>query len=435
MKRVLVLAFEDRSRPEGGHVALLLLGVRKLPSSARIELRLVGTDGGPASEGTSVEPISCGLTEDGLELKLGPEVTELPALMAGASVEVRLPALGLRGELSWPHVTPLRGSPARLRIVERAAAGSSEGTTEVAGSDEATTATAAGHASIHGFDASPARCQSALEFAGPQGSPKVTARFAARTAIRLQTDAAPAMAAGVVSWKAMPISADGTPDEVGRGRSSRPPLGGNWAGFASLVVAGVLLLQAAIWMAVLGESVPLAERAAPLDSAPAELAASPDGTGEPNVFPSEALYELLAARETLSPSGLQAAGVDAGQALLLASRSLHGPTPLRDTAEGIFWLRHHLAQSSGGPKTARALTELGSAYAAPSLGKPNYAQAHRAWQLAAAWGDPVAMCLLAALHAGGLGAAADQDAADRWRSRARKAGRRCDAVTVGAPRS
>jgi TPR repeat protein len=180
----------------------------------------------------------------------------------------------------------------------------------------------------------------------------------------------------------------------------------------------VLLAEVAIWLAAgerlqqwLGVMVIGAKVSQPAPPAPAP--ALPGGS------PVD-LYDLLVPGAR-SPSGIDAAGVSADRALALASESLQG-SERRNTVEGAFWLRRYLAERIGSPVTARALTQLGSALAEPSAGAPDYARAHRAWQMAAAYGDPVAMCFLAALHASGLGVPADKAAAERWQAAAQAAG-------------
>lgn len=100
--------------------------------------------------------------------------------------------------------------------------------------------------------------------------------------------------------------------------------------------------------------------------------------------------------------GEPVAGVELGAALKEADQRLYGESGGdRETAK--FWLRKSIAISLGDPRTVWALTQLGTLYAAPQSGAPDYGAARQLWELAAANGDPVASCFLASLHEHGLG--------------------------------
>lgn len=119
MKRVFVEAFEDESRPQGGHAVIVVQGVENL--SDRPQFRLKPLDGGfiPVKRGnaksTLLTPVSVRLTEVGVELVVGPEIVSNALLLAGTPVVIELPEPGVRGEFLWPSVAPL--APVRRRSV------------------------------------------------------------------------------------------------------------------------------------------------------------------------------------------------------------------------------------------------------------------------------------------------------------------------------
>lgn len=112
------------------------------------------------------------------------------------------------------------------------------------------------------------------------------------------------------------------------------------------------------------------------------------------------LSAILAVPE-VSPRGTEAANVGIVDALKRADQQLAGSGG--DREEARFWLRRALAQGLGEQRLVWAITQLGTIYASPNAGSPDYASARALWQLAAAQGDPVALCFLASLYENGLG--------------------------------
>lgn len=109
----------------------------------------------------------------------------------------------------------------------------------------------------------------------------------------------------------------------------------------------------------------------------------------------------------ISTRGEQATMVDIAGALSKADASLSG-TSESDKEEAKYWLRRALALGLGEQRLVWALTQLGTLYAAPATGAPDYTSARTLWELAAAQGDPIALCFLASLHEHGLGVAKDE---------------------------
>ncbi len=133
------------------------------------------------------------------------------------------------------------------------------------------------------------------------------------------------------------------------------------------------------------------------------------------------LFEALVAGET-SPRGLSAGNVAADKALENANGKLVGAGADRDTDEGSFWLKRYIAGSLGEARTMRVLTQLGSTYAEPASGTPDYTRARLVWEISSAAGDPVAMCFLGLLYENGLGVTVDRKAALGWYERSKEKG-------------
>ena len=126
------------------------------------------------------------------------------------------------------------------------------------------------------------------------------------------------------------------------------------------------------------------------------------------------------ALDKVSPRGRSAVDVDLTTALRLADEGLHGATT--DRQESAFWLRKSLALVLNQDEVKWALTQLGSTYAAPASGPPDYTKARLIWEIAGAQGDPVALCFLGSVHENGLGVAAAKATALGYFNSAKAAG-------------
>jgi hypothetical protein len=118
------------------------------------------------------------------------------------------------------------------------------------------------------------------------------------------------------------------------------------------------------------------------------------------------LSGILAAPE-VSTRGELATSVDLSEALKRADQNLAGSNS-GDKEEAKYWLRRALSLGFGDQRLVWALTQLGTIYAAPASGAPDYAASLILWELAAAQGDPVALCFLASLYEHGLGTAKNE---------------------------
>lgn len=121
MKRIVVEAYEDPSRPQGGHAVILLRGVEDMPDRPSIRLRPVEAELGGSNarglwRGGRLQPLATRATAEGIELVIGPDVVGHPNLLTGTPVIIEVPEAELRGEFLWPSVTPL-AQPRRRHVV------------------------------------------------------------------------------------------------------------------------------------------------------------------------------------------------------------------------------------------------------------------------------------------------------------------------------
>jgi hypothetical protein len=96
-----IQAFDDRSRPAGGHAVVRLMGLAGIPRSSAFVLRpldatLVEQNPEVWPQGLS-EPVETRPTEGGVELVLGVEFVDNPLLVPGTPVMIELPHEGAAG--------------------------------------------------------------------------------------------------------------------------------------------------------------------------------------------------------------------------------------------------------------------------------------------------------------------------------------------------
>ncbi len=120
LRKVSVQAYEDPGHPEGGHAVLLLQGVTKAPPSP--VFRLKPGDAATAADAAGwpsgdLKPLGSRVTEDGLELQLGPEVTESELLLPGTLVEIEVAGADACGAFLWPNIAPMLRPKRRTVIV------------------------------------------------------------------------------------------------------------------------------------------------------------------------------------------------------------------------------------------------------------------------------------------------------------------------------
>jgi hypothetical protein len=151
----------------------------------------------------------------------------------------------------------------------------------------------------------------------------------------------------------------------------------------------------------------------------AAVAASNTATAPRVAEPVVSLKDVFSL-DKISPRGRSAVDTDLTTALRLADEGLHGAAA--DRQESAFWLRKSLALVLNQDEVKWALTQLGSTYAAPASGPPDYTKARLVWEIAAAQGDPVALCFLGSVHEKGLGVVATKATALGYFNAAKSAG-------------
>ena len=197
-----------------------------------------------------------------------------------------------------------------------------------------------------------------------------------------------------------------------------PISAGAVAGLASLVIGGIAAFVLLSGRASVGGN----DAGAVSLSAATRAIAAPATSATGSVQPANTLlFDALSVGAT-SPRGTSANGVTAARALENANLQLLASGAARDTEEGAFWLKQYITGTFADDRTMRVLTQLGSVYAEPSMGTPDYAKARLLWEISSAAGDPVAMCFLGLLHESGLGVTADRTSALRWYERSKDKG-------------
>ncbi len=146
MRKVSVEVLEDASHPEGGFAVILLLGVQALPDGAEFRLKPVeargAADNGFGSSWPQGEqrPRAVRGTEAGIELLIGPDIVESPALLPGTLGVIEIQSAGIRGEFLWPSIRPTaRPRRRNLRVVRP----------QIVQADSGTGGGAGAHAHVH----------------------------------------------------------------------------------------------------------------------------------------------------------------------------------------------------------------------------------------------------------------------------------------------
>ncbi len=466
MRQIEIEAYADVGQPDQGRVALLLRGVPALARTPILQLRPVDpaalADGDGQWPDADIMPTEARVVDDGVELIIGPDITESPALLPGTAVEIEVPELRLWGEVLWPSVSlatrPRRRSvvgkrvPAAARTVTPAVRdGVPAGNTakpapattdyvrpdliqpDVVRPEPARSRVARADVAA---TAQPSRPPPPVQRA-PQPSParpdprpeKMARRMPERD--RDEPDVPPPdaarPAAGRMTWQRDDAYADPVrpadrripePDALPTATRPVPPAaptrGNTWTSRArafGLIIGTVLAIEAVLFAAK--GYLPMSAGADPTPGRMTRTSAVAAGDLR--------LKDLLQAGPA-SPRGVTVKESQPAKLLALANASLHAPGAARDVEEGAYWLKRYIAASLGEGQMLRALTQLGSAYAEPAIGTPDFVRARQLWEFASAFGDPVAMCFIGALYEHGLGVASEKKVALAWYARAKAAG-------------
>ena len=119
MRRVEVEVRDDIGHHEGGQAVILVTGLDHLDDGVTFFLRpldAVTQEAGLGALDNEQRALSVRSVAGGVELVVGPDVTEHPALVAGSSVEIEIPEAGVWSEFQWPVVSA-RTRSRRTKIV------------------------------------------------------------------------------------------------------------------------------------------------------------------------------------------------------------------------------------------------------------------------------------------------------------------------------
>jgi hypothetical protein len=409
MKKHTVEAFEDPSRPGGGHAIILVRGPAEVPDGLTFRLR--PADGSTALDrpGTWPDgerrPLALRLTPKGTEIVVGPEIVESPELLPGTLAILDIPKCGVRGEFLWPSIQPVP-RPKRRHVLMRPPRGSIAAEAAAERDGKQVAFSEATDASSH------VTPEPAPAGADSEAGEAWAAHAATEVAVaRDGADNGSAAAPGVMA------NAAGAAGLGGKRRSGPPPLPLGSRRSARAGTARAAMLVAAFAAGALAMS--LSPWRAPATGVRTPPHAAAEARPAPFV---DALLGLVAAG-TLSPRGLDTARLEAPQLLERADMLINGPPETRDGEEARFLIRRALAATLTSERLLWALTQLGSIDAEPGPGRrPDYERAAAVWQLAAVLGDPIAMCFLAALSEHGLGTPRNARTALDWYLRAKASG-------------
>ena len=467
MRLIQIEAYADASQPDLGRVAVLLRGVTAFARVPVLRLRPVDISVLTGGEGQWPEgdllPSETRVTDDGVELIIGREIAEYPALLPGTAVEIEFPELRLRGECLWPSV-PLAARSRRRSIVGKRAPNTPR-PLHAAFHDQAPPEAAQANWGVHNGPDAPRGPHRLPQTAVPSAIPlpKLPSQRPATSRVdrQLQPSLRPApqmpqpprtmapMHPDPLAVSANPFS-DAPPEPGQRLQREASPLSdrfawqpdeatttqspppqqhatapearkattgatpkGSRAGLFGLVVGTVLTIEVLLFAVKAYLPVP-----AGADTQPGRLIRTTLGTAGTAEW---RLTDTLQAG-AVSPRGIAVQENNPEKFLALANASLHAPGGARDAEEGAYWLKRYVAASLGEERMLRALTQLGTTYAEPPGGPPDFARARQLWEFASAFGDPVAMCFLGALHEHGLGVVAENKAALHWYARAKASG-------------
>ena len=454
----------DPSHPAGGHAIIRLKGVALLPPGATFRIdpidEALNEAFAPGWPHGDLHPLETRQTPDGVELRIGPDVVDAPLLEPGTPVTISIPDGHVSAELVWPDL-PISLAPSSSPVVmtpsqmaaqiatnerEKSAAANAAAmrteeewlarvrqdaaAAEAAREQQRMAAAARELEAALALDPIPAEGQRSLNGGDrPYSSPYAPGLERTRTADnslsslsktppeRLDTvadkDRDQSLPAIILKRASQSAAARNAEPESARLR--REPIEGRVASSSAagrlmpfLAGAGAAGIAAAAIFAVLalrlsatGVSVGTQQSAAAL--------------------PKTVLAEAFSVN-TQSPRGELATDVDLPTALRLADYNLHGVDRPIDRAEAEFWLKKAMSLTASHSQIRWAMTQLGTLSAEPVDGAPDYEKARLLWEIAAANGDPVAMCFLGTLLEHGLGVTADRGKALDHFKRSKDAG-------------
>lgn len=472
MTGVSIDIIRDKAATSAGDTIMCFVGLDELPADLTFRIEPLGGEFSSVEDGGwpsgDLSPKHARVGERGVELVIGSEIADAAALVPGTPVVISVPGASVREELLWPNLSPAMAaekgavimsaerrrsqfaarSGARHMGIERLAS-ESIGTEHVAADDNFALADLGQVATIRETLARLDMKRKANIKLVATDDAMVTSSLSA--ALRASADEQPPLPlisdmyassidtfdgnakgqSDVVAELNAMLAHDGIPESksippplparFGTQYATRPrvplpapPLPPNAPRFLSdsavhdagrsaiwraalIGLVSIVALISAVTVLIWGSSVDLQRWTGAMWT----TERVPDAGPTP-------LTGILAVPE-VSTRGVEANGVDLSDALRRADQSLHASGG--DKEEAMYWLRRSLALGLGDSRLVWAMTQLGTLYASPQAGVPDYAAARALWELAAAQSDPVAMCFLASLHEHGLGGARDRQSA------------------------
>ncbi len=434
----------DPSKPDGGHAIALVRDVTAMPEPPdfAVSALLDDADNHDAAEAWSFDnqhPLAARLTDDGLELQIGPDLVDAPQLQPGTPVVFSIPAANVRAELYWPDLPvtippslpePIM-DPALLRALkienaERAAA-EAEAEKALNSTIAASIAREPGARQVP-VDSMPLNVGNLADISAAIEKTKIPAKSAPTKSaeppplhsmpLNLAVDPAsdvplPAkLNTGAIhsgsSFMTAPLQDDrSTSHELVTARHSGGRGGRGWLSIVLALIAFPAMLFA-FWPSISGR---VGDQTA-VTGAIERLASS------------DWVTRILAVGD-ISPDGIDASSVSASEALKRAEAAIFDANETAaNLAERKFWLRKSIALMLAEPESRWAVTQLGALHTAPAVPKqqPDYRTAKTLWEIASASGDTVATCFLAQLYELGLGVIASKEKAQQWHERAARRG-------------
>jgi TPR repeat protein len=463
----------DPAAAQGGHARIRLNGVGALAPDAifRIEPLDAGDEielGWPAGDQRAAD---VRVTQSGVEFGIGPAIVDAPPLRAGTPVRIIVPAASVDAELRWPAL-PASVAPPQPAVIMSPAQRAAEATAILLAKQEAERE-ASRRAETAAAEAT--RLQAVAEARARESLIDQSRADDAAEAVRLVAQAAQRAGTRVPPGPVLRAATDTLTSQSPIGArpitahaDTPPPPAGKLASLSTTRVrspvarfdyplpappglsvppdhghekpapkrarsmlpvltfcVGLLIptaLAGVVWQ-MYGRSLP-SQTIVTASITPAAKPTEPAQLPPVRIVEPAApvLIEDMFAVGSISPRGQSAGAVTSEAALAMADRSLHGVGQTIDREEARFWLRKSLALQLSGEQVTWALTQLGTLYATPDQGAPDYAKARTLWEIAAAQGDPIALCFLSSVHELGLGAPVNRATALTYAERAKAQG-------------
>lgn len=424
MSEIKIEVVEDVGRSQGGHAIIKLNGVWLLPANSTFRIEPVDEldavlmpAGWPKGDLT---PLETRLTPQGVEIVVGPDVVDCPSLLPGTPVSVSVPSAFVKAEVLWPDLqVSLAANSAPVVMTAAELAAELDAVASLNRQREEAEALlqlkrrmngsyANGHAD-HETSSDLSQLRLREDPAGDRAIPgtvpatpktlDVVAQEPPRLS-ELEIASTAPLTATALATSNPPTSRALVPAVLKPAAAPRHRFAMGLPFGLGFVVAALLTGLVALRQGGSGAAPPVAG----------------DGLSQ-----AASLSDVFAVA-IVSPRGRDAKGVDSAAALKLADETLHGANGAADPQEAAFWLRKSLSLSIGSPQHAWALTQLGTLYAQPTTGAPDYAKARLLWEIAGDNGDAEALCFLGSLHEHGLGIAASKSKALAAYERSKAAG-------------